>query len=102
MQDDIARSRVPFPIVQLLYLEEDKSALPFIQLKWAGVYKDRYERLIDRIRYFNDVLIGVVDTNARVAIRESTWENNTMIITLHNKTDDLVDLTKALTHETPT
>ena len=96
-----AIAKDPFPIVALLFPEE-KPPVPSLQLKWVGLYKVRYEMLIDRIRRFNDELVGLVDISARVAIRELTWENNTMILTLYNKTVDLVNLTKALTHGTST
>lgn len=85
----------PRPSVSLLH------GLPK-RLKWAGFYRDQYEKLINRFRDFNDTLIDLVDSDARVAIRESTRETNTTILHLHTKIDELVTLTKALMPETPT
>lgn len=106
-QDEIARSLDRFPIVLTLFLKEAESAGPLIRrvperLKWAGVYQDRYESLIDKFRCFNDILIDLVDSDARVAIRESTRENNIIILYLQNTSYESVNLTKALTPETPT
>ena len=91
----------------MLFLKKPRSSVSLIQglpkrLKWAGFYRDRYEELINRFRDFNDTLIDLVDSDARVAIRESTRETNTTILHLHTKIDELVTLTKALMPETPT
>ena len=91
----------------MLFLKKPKPSVSMIQglpkrLKWAGYYRDRYEKLINRFRDFNDTLIDLVDSEARMAIRESTRETNTTILHLHTKIDELVTLTKALMPETPT
>lgn len=89
------------------FLKKPRPSLSLMQglpkrLKWAGYYRDRYEKLIYRFRDFNDTLIDLVDSDARVAIRESTRETNTTILHLHTKIDELITLTKALMPETPT
>jgi len=66
------------------------------RLKWACFYKDDYEKLINKVRLLNDVLIDLVDSDARVAIRQSTRETNTTVLHLHTRIDELVQLTKAL------
>ncbi|KAI4099032.1 MAG: hypothetical protein L6R37_006168 [Teloschistes peruensis] len=66
------------------------------RLKWATFYKGRYETLIVRLRDLNDVLIDLVDSEARVSIRQATRETDTTILHLHNRVDDLVQLFKAL------
>ena len=65
------------------------------RLKWATFYKDKYERLINRLRELNDVLINLVDSNTRIAIHQSTRETNTTILHLHSKIDELLQLVKA-------
>jgi len=69
------------------------------RLKWAAFYREKYEGLIDRLRGFNDVLIDLVDSNARIAICRSTRETNTTILHLHSRIDDLLELFKALLPE---
>lgn len=81
----LKRARDPTPLLQ---------ALPK-RLKWVTFYKDRYEKLINQLREFNDVLIDLVDSDARVAIGRSTRETNTTMLHLHSKIDDLVQLVKA-------
>ena len=66
------------------------------RLRWAAFYKDKYEGLINRLRGFNDTLVDLVDSDARIAIRQSTRETNTTILHLHNRIDDLIHLVKAL------
>ena len=105
-QDAIDWSLNRFPDLRL-FLKRTRPSVPFIhglpkRLKWAGFYKDRYEQLINRFRDFNDILIDLVDSEARVAIRESTRDANSTILHLHTKIDELVNLTKALMPETPT
>ena len=83
------------------FLKKGKHSMPFVRslpgrLKWASFYKDKYEKLIDRLRELNDVLIDLVDSDARVAISRSTRETNTTILHLHSKIDQLVELIKAL------
>lgn len=70
------------------------------RLKWVTFYKDRYEKLINQLRGFNDVLVDLVDSDARVAIRRSTREMNTTMLHLHSKVDDLFQLVKALSPNT--
>ena len=70
------------------------------RLKWVTFYKDKYERLINQLRELNDVLIDLVDSDARVAIGRSTRETNTTMLHLHNKLDDLYQLVKALSPNT--
>ena len=70
------------------------------RLKWVTFYKDKYERLINQLREFNDVLIDLVDSDARVAIGRSTRETNTTILHFHSKLDDLCQLVKALSPST--
>ena len=100
LRDDNDGSLNQFPYL-MRFMKEAKSAVPFIhgvpeRLKWAGVYKDRYEKLINRLRAFNDILIDLVDSDARVAIRDLTRETDITILHLHTKIDELVNLTKAL------
>ena len=71
------------------------------RLQWAASSKERYEKLINKFRELNDVLIDLVDSEARLAIRESTRETNTTILHLHSKIDELVMLTKAWLPDTP-
>ena len=83
------------------FLKKTKNALPVVgslprRLKWASFYKDRYEKLINQLRELNDVLIDLVDSDARMAISRSTRETNTTILHLHGKIDELVELIKAL------
>lgn len=89
------------------FLKKQRHVSPFIKnlpkrLKWAAFYKEKYEGLIDRLRGFNDVLIDLVDSNARVAIRRSTRETNTTILHLHSRIDDLLQLSEALLPEKST
>lgn len=66
------------------------------RLKWAAFYKEKYEGLISRLRGFNDALVDLVDSDARIAIRQSTRETNTTILHLHSRIDDLLILVQAL------
>ncbi|KAL8764149.1 MAG: hypothetical protein Q9194_007151, partial [Teloschistes cf. exilis] len=66
------------------------------RIKWATFYKGRHETLIVRLRDLNDVLIDLVDSEARVAVRQATRETDAAILHLHNRVDDLVQLFKAL------
>ena len=77
-----------------------KRSLPK-RLKWASFYKEKYEKLVARLQELNDVLIDLVDSNTRVAIRNSTRETSTTILHLHSKVDDLVQLFEALVPEKP-
>ena len=67
------------------------------RMKWAALYKDQYEQLINKVRDLNDVLICLVDSNARIAIRRSTRETNTTVLHMHNQIEELVQLVKAVT-----
>ena len=83
------------------FLKKTKHSIPHVRglpgrLKWASFYKDRYEKLINKLRDFNDVLIDLVDSDARMAISRSTRETNTTILHLHGKVDELLELIKAL------
>ncbi|MCJ1381955.1 hypothetical protein MMC17_005067 [Xylographa soralifera] len=83
------------------FLKKTKRSMPLVRglprrLKWASFYKDRYESLISRLRDFNDVLIDLVDSDARMAISRSTRETNTTILHLHGKVDELAELIQAL------
>lgn len=66
------------------------------RLKWVTFYKNKYERLINQLREFNDVLNDLVDSDARVAIARSTRETNTTMLHLHSKIDSLSQLVKAV------
>ena len=66
------------------------------RLKWAAFYKEKYEGLISQLRGLNDTLVDLVDSDARIAIRQSTRETNTTILHLHSRIDDLLHLVKAL------
>ena len=105
-QDAIEWSLNKFPDL-MLFLNKARPSVPFIhglpkRLKWVNFYKDRYEKLIHRFRDLNDKLIDLVDSDGRVAIRESTRETNITILHLHTNIYELVTLTKALVPETPT
>jgi hypothetical protein len=94
-----------FPDI-LDFMEKPRRSIPLFQglpkkLKWAASSKDKYEKLINKFRELNDVLIDLVDSDARVAIRESTRQTNTTILHLHSKIDELVVLTKAWLPDTP-
>ena len=83
------------------FLEKQARSLPFIKglpkrLKWAAFHREKYERLISRLGGFNDVLIDLVDSNARNAIGQSMRESNATILHLHSKIDDLLQLFEAL------
>lgn len=65
------------------------------RLKWAACYRDKYEQLVNKVRDLNDVLIDLVDSDARIAIRRTTQETNTTILHLHNRIEELVQLVKA-------
>jgi hypothetical protein len=86
------------------FLKKQRHVSPLIKslpkrLKWAAFYREKYEGLIDRLRGFNDVLIDLVDSNARIAICRSTRETNTTILHLHSRIDDLLQLFRALLPE---
>lgn len=95
-----------FPdVMQFLKKPRAQHSMSLIQslpkrLKWAAFYKDKYEKLINRFRELNDALIDLVDSEARVAIRQSTQETNTVILHLHNKIDELAQLFNALLPDT--
>lgn len=94
-----------FPDI-MQFLKKPPHSGPLVQglpsrLKWATSSKERYEKLINKFRELNDVLIDLVDGEARLAIRESTRETNTTILHLHSKIDELVMLTKAWLPDTP-
>ena len=80
------KARDPTPLLR---------ALPK-RLKWVTFFKDKYEKLINQLRELNDVLIDLVDSDARVAIGRSTRETNTTMLHLHNKIDNLSQLVQAL------
>ena len=84
------KTRDPSPLLQ---------ALPK-RLKWVTFYKDKYERLINQLRELNDVLVDLVDSDARVAIGRSTKETNTTMLHLHSKIGELLQLVKALSPNT--
>ena len=81
------------------YSTQSVRALPK-RLKWVTFYKDKYEKLINQLQGFNDVLIDLVDSDARVAIGRSTREMNITMLHLHSKVDDLFQLVKALSPST--
>ena len=81
------------------YSTQSVRALPK-RLKWVTFYKDKYEKLINQLQGFNDVLVDLVDSDARVAIGRSTREMNTTMLHLHSKVDDLSQLVKALSTST--
>lgn len=86
------------------FLKKQRRVSPLIKtlpkrLKWAAFYREKYEGLIDRLRGFNDVLIDLVDSNARIAIYQSTRETNTTILHLHSRINDLLQLFEALQPE---
>ena len=66
------------------------------RLKWVSFYKDKYEGLIKRLQEFNDILIDLVDSEARIAIGKITRETNTTVLHTHSKIDELAHLVKAL------
>ena len=80
------KSRDPTPLLR---------ALPK-RLKWVTFFKDKYEKLINQLRELNDVLIDLVDSDARVAIGRSTRDTITTMLHLHSKIDNLCQLVKAL------
>ena len=81
------------------YPRQSARALPK-RLKWVTFYKDKYEKLINQLQELNDILVDLVDSDARVAIRRSTREMNTTMLHLHSKVDDLFQLVKALSPNT--
>ena len=90
---------------RMRFLKKARGLTPLLgglpkRLKWVAFYKEKYEKLINQLGGFNDVLIDLVDSDARVAIERSTRETNTMILHLHSKIDDLFQLVKALSPNT--
>lgn len=90
---------------RMRFLKKARDSTPLLhslpkKLKWVTFYKDKYERLITRLREFNDVLINLVDSDARVAIGKSTRETNITMLHLHSRTDELFQLVKALSPNT--
>lgn len=71
------------------------------RLKWASFYKEKYEKLVNKLQDLNDVSIDLVDSNARIAIRKSNRETSMTILHLHRKVDDLLQLFEALLPEKP-
>lgn len=90
---------------RMRFLKKARDSTPLLRalpkrLKWVIFHKDRYERLINQLRELNNILIDLVDSDARVAIGRSTRETNTTMLHLHSKTDELVQLVKALSPST--
>ena len=95
-----------FPDV-MHFLKNQRHSVPSMhglpkRLKWAAFYKGKYEKLINRLRELNDVLIDLANCNARIAIRQSTKETNMTVLHLHSKIDELVQLIKALLPDSAT
>lgn len=83
------------------FLKKLRSSTPLLRglprrLKWATFYREKYENLINRLRELNDILIDLVDGDARIAIVRTTRETNTTVLHMHSKIDELVQLVKAL------
>lgn len=99
--DDAGSSHFPF---NMNLLQKPQHSSPLIKslpkrLKWATCSKERYEKLISGLREFNDVLIDLVDSEARIAIRKTTRETDMTILHLHSRVDDILQLFKALLSE---
>ena len=103
LEKNYEESQVYFPRITD-FLRKQKNSTPFVRrlpkrLKWVTFYKEKFEALIRRFRELNDVLIDLVDSDARIAIGRSTRETNTAVLHMHSKMDELANLVRALSPE---
>lgn len=89
------------PALKQLWTNSRQSVAAYLpsRIRWAAMDREKYKRLIDRLKEFNDAFLGLVDINLNRAIYDMTHQTKLSVLQLHNKVEDLNQLMKALMPE---